>query len=186
MKKLRSIISMVLALAVCLALLTGCVSEIRVTPPPQGNTVKTNTDKLTTDNSSDTNEKNDAVVNEANKDKSVLDDNKTEINKPEDTTGKNSDKAARIGDDWEVVVSFDADGLVTEVTAYNDETHKRESFDGYEGKDYNTVVNELVAAIKNEGYYIDDVDREKSHVTIEINDLYDRDFDEYDDKYDWD
>ncbi len=202
MKRLSSIIVMVLVLVICTSLLTGCVKEAQVATPPQldsNNVNVSDTDNNSTGNINDnveTPKTNDII----DKDKKITaDDKKTEISKPDSTidktdkdTSKDSkienDKTAYLGDDWEIVVHYNNDGLVTEVYARNDDSFQKKAYNGYEGKDYNIVVNELVAAIKNEGYYVDEIDREKNRVTIEINSRYDRDdrFEEKYEKYDWD
>ncbi|MBE6949217.1 MAG: hypothetical protein E7456_05165 [Ruminococcaceae bacterium] len=176
MKKLRTIICLALVLSVCAALLTGCVRTTQLPNPPQ----KENALNIDTEKNADTTVNNDdAVVNQTKQDKSVLDDKKTETVKPDDTAGGKSDKAKLVGDDWEIVISLDADGLVTEVTAYNDDTFESKSYSGYEGKDRDTVVNELVTAIENAGYFVDDIDNERGYITIEIDNHYDREYDKY-------
>ena len=151
MKKLRSIIAIVLVLVICTAVLTGCVRKATVAAPEISKKSNTNA----------TNEE------------------KTYIPKANVPSDKAIEKAQRIGDDWEVVVSYDADGIVTEVFAYNDDTFQKETYSGYEGEDYNIVVSELAANIEDSGYYIDDIDYERNHVTIEISDRYDYDDRDY-------
>ena len=149
MEKFRSIISIVLVLVICTAVLTGCARKATVAAPEISQ--KSNTNETTTN------------------------EEKTYIPKTNVPSDKAIEKAQRIGDDWEVVISYDADGIVTEVFAYNDDTFQKETYSGYEGEDYNTVVSELAANIEDSGYYIDDIDYERNHVTIEINDRYDID-----------
>ena len=155
MRKFRSIFAVVLVLVICAAVLTGCVRKANVAAP--------------------------VIPEKPNTNETAVNEEKTYIPKTNVPSEKANEKAPWIGDDWEVVIAYDASGVVTEVFAYNDDTFQKESYSGYEGGDYNAVVGELLTAIEEAGYYVDDVDYEKSHVTIDISSYKD-----LDDRYYWD
>lgn len=69
----------------------------------------------------------------------------------------------------EIAVRYDANGLVTEVTARNPEAQAIvNAYTDYKGKGTKQVVGELITAIGNAGYYVDDVDGGTRTVTLEI------------------
>ena len=69
----------------------------------------------------------------------------------------------------EIAVFYDRDGLVTEVEGRNrDGRDILEHYTGYEGKETRQVVRELVNAIGEAGYFVEDIDGEKRQITIEI------------------
>ncbi len=69
----------------------------------------------------------------------------------------------------EIAIAYDADGNVTGVSARNEDAKKiLESYTGFEGKPAKTVVVELVELIGQAGYFVEEVDGEVRHITIEI------------------
>ena len=69
----------------------------------------------------------------------------------------------------EIAVFYDRDGLVTDVEGRNrDGRDILEHYTGYEGKETRQVVRELVTAIGEAGYFVEDIDGEKRQITIEI------------------
>ena len=69
----------------------------------------------------------------------------------------------------EIKIHYNADGLVTSVSAHNDDGAKiLETYKGFEGKDCKVVVNELVGAIGKAGYFIEEIDGKSRTITIEI------------------
>ena len=69
----------------------------------------------------------------------------------------------------EIAVSYDADGNVTEVKARNDDGSKIiANYSGYEGKACKTVVAELIQAIGEAGYFVEDADGETRQITLEL------------------
>ena len=69
----------------------------------------------------------------------------------------------------EIAVFFDENGNVTEVEARNDDGSKIiADYTGFEGKATKTVVAELVAAIGEAGYFVEDLDGHRRHITLEI------------------
>ena len=68
-----------------------------------------------------------------------------------------------------IAISYDADGYVTEIKALNDDGSKiLADYAGYKGKPCKAVVVELVKAIGDAGYFIDDVDVGRRHITLEL------------------
>ena len=69
----------------------------------------------------------------------------------------------------EIVVKYDRDGNVTELASRNEEGRQiLESMSGYEGKSCREVVSQLVTAIGEAGYFVEDVDGSRRQITIEI------------------
>lgn len=69
----------------------------------------------------------------------------------------------------EIAISYDNEGLVTKVEARNDDGNViLESYSGYEGKECREVVKELVTAIGEAGYFVEEVEGESRQITIEI------------------
>ena len=69
----------------------------------------------------------------------------------------------------EIAINYDEKGLVTGVTARNDDALKILSdYAGFQGKECRVVVKELVTEIGEAGYFVEEVDGEKRQITIEI------------------
>ena len=69
----------------------------------------------------------------------------------------------------EIAISYDENGNVTEVKAINADAVKiLENYGGFEGKACGIVVSELVNAIGEAGYFVDDIDGELRKVILEI------------------
>lgn len=69
----------------------------------------------------------------------------------------------------EIAISYDADGLVTEISARNEDAVKiLEGYTGYEGKATRDVVSELVTLIGDAGYFVEEVEGESRKITIEV------------------
>ena len=69
----------------------------------------------------------------------------------------------------EIAVAYDNNGNVTGVTARNDDALKiLEKYSGFEGKAAKTVVVELIEAIGAAGYFVEEIDGERRHITLEI------------------
>ena len=69
----------------------------------------------------------------------------------------------------EIAISFDDSGNVTNVEARNDDGSKIVAdYTGFEGKACKTVVAELVTAIGEAGYFVEDVDGERRQIILEI------------------
>ncbi len=71
----------------------------------------------------------------------------------------------------EIAVTYDAEGLVTELTARNADAQEIiASVTGYEGKQCREVVGELVTAIGEAGYFVEEIEGERRQIVIEIED----------------
>lgn len=69
----------------------------------------------------------------------------------------------------EIAISFDDSGNVTNVEARNDDGSKIVAdYTGFEGKACRTVVAELVTAIGEAGYFVEDVDGGRRQIILEI------------------
>ena len=69
----------------------------------------------------------------------------------------------------EIAISYDKDGYVTKVEGRNDDgVSLLKSYTGYEGKKTQEVVTELVTAIGEAGYFVEDIDGSKRQIVIEI------------------
>ncbi len=70
----------------------------------------------------------------------------------------------------EIAVLYDENGMVTKVEARNDDGEEiLKSFKEFEGKECRTVISELVKAIGNAGYFVEEVEGEgRRQITIEI------------------
>lgn len=69
----------------------------------------------------------------------------------------------------EIEINYDADGMVTSVTARNDDARQiLAGYSGYQGKETRQVVVELVTAIGEAGYFVEEIEGEPRQVTIEI------------------
>ena len=69
----------------------------------------------------------------------------------------------------EIAVAYDAEGMVTQVAACNDDALKiLANYSGFIGKECKVVVPELVKAIGDAGYNIDEADGSSRQITIEI------------------
>ena len=69
----------------------------------------------------------------------------------------------------EIDVAYDEAGNVTAVTARNDDAARLlEGYTGYEGRPCREVVTELVSAIGQAGYFVEEVEGESRQITIEI------------------
>lgn len=69
----------------------------------------------------------------------------------------------------EIAITYDADGLVTKIDARNDDAKKLiEGYTGFEGKECKTVVTELVNAIGEAGYFVEELEGQRRQITIEI------------------
>ena len=69
----------------------------------------------------------------------------------------------------EIAVFFDENGNVTKVDARNDDGSKIiADYTGFEGKATKTVVAELVTTIGEAGYFVEELDGSRRHITLEI------------------
>ena len=69
----------------------------------------------------------------------------------------------------EIAVIYDEDGLVTGLDARNTKGIEiLDAYSGYEGREVRQVVAELVAAIGEAGYFVEEIEGESRHITIEI------------------
>lgn len=69
----------------------------------------------------------------------------------------------------EIAVAYDKDGNVTRVEGRNDDGSKLlNDYSGYEGKACRQVVAELVTAIGEAGYFVEEIEGQKRQITIEI------------------
>lgn len=69
----------------------------------------------------------------------------------------------------EIAVHYDADGNVTAVESRNDDAKAIvEAYLGYEGRPAREVVAELVTAIGEAGYFVEEIEGERRQITIEI------------------
>ena len=69
----------------------------------------------------------------------------------------------------EIDVAYNDAGNVTAVTARNDDAARLlEGYTGYEGRPCREVVTELVSAIGQAGYFVEEVEGESRQITIEI------------------
>ncbi len=69
----------------------------------------------------------------------------------------------------EIAITYDENGNVTKVESRNDEGAKiLENYTGYEGKATREVVTELVTAIGEAGYFVEEIEGEARQITIEI------------------
>lgn len=69
----------------------------------------------------------------------------------------------------EIAITYDADGNVTKVDARNEDGSKiLADYSGYEGKACKTVVAELVTAIGEAGYFVEEIEGQRRQITIEI------------------
>ncbi len=69
----------------------------------------------------------------------------------------------------EIEVAYDNNGNVTGVTAKNDDALKiLANYSGFEGKAAKTVVSELVTAIGEAGYFVEEIEGERRQITLEI------------------
>lgn len=69
----------------------------------------------------------------------------------------------------EIAVHYDDKGLVTKLEARNNDAKAiLEKYAGYEGKETHVVVKELVAAIGDAGYFVEEVEGIGKRITIEI------------------
>ena len=69
----------------------------------------------------------------------------------------------------EIAISYNADGIVTQVAARNDDGMQiLKDYPGFEGKECRTVVSELVKAIGDAGSFVEEVDGSKRQIVLEI------------------
>ncbi len=69
----------------------------------------------------------------------------------------------------EVAVHYDDEGFVTGVTGKNKDGKKlTETYTGFEGKDARVVVNEVIAAIGEAGYFVEEIEGDPRKITIEL------------------
>lgn len=69
----------------------------------------------------------------------------------------------------EIAVSYDENGNVTELVARNEEAKKiLANISGYVGKPTQEVVSQLVTAIGNAGYFVEEIEGNTRKITIEI------------------
>ncbi len=69
----------------------------------------------------------------------------------------------------EIAVEYDENGVVTGVIARNDDALKIiNSCTGLIGKQTRDVVTQLVTAIGDAGYFVEEIDGERRHITLEI------------------
>ncbi len=69
----------------------------------------------------------------------------------------------------EIAVTFDENGKVTKVEARNDDGERIiTDYTGYEGKETREVVTELVTAIGDAGYFVEEVEGKSRKITIEV------------------
>lgn len=69
----------------------------------------------------------------------------------------------------EIAINYDESGLVTGVTARNDDALKiLANYSGFQGKATRTVVSELVTAIGNAGYFVEEIEGQRRQITLEI------------------
>lgn len=69
----------------------------------------------------------------------------------------------------EIGVAYDGSGIVTEVTARNDDALPIiESCENLVGKETHTVISELVTAIGQAGYFVEEAEGEPRRITLEI------------------
>ena len=69
----------------------------------------------------------------------------------------------------EIAVTFDENGKVTKVEARNDDGGRIiADYAHYEGKETREVVTELVTAIGNAGYFVEEVEGKSRKITIEV------------------
>ena len=69
----------------------------------------------------------------------------------------------------EITVHFDENGIVTDVEAQNrDGSRILEGYTGFEGKACKQVVAELVTAIGEAGYFVEEVDGGRRQITLEL------------------
>lgn len=69
----------------------------------------------------------------------------------------------------EIAVSYDDLGKVTKINARNDDAKKiLQNYSGFEGKDTKVVMVDLVKAIKDAGYFVEEIEGKNKQITIEI------------------
>ena len=69
----------------------------------------------------------------------------------------------------EIAVFYDEQGIVTKIEARNDDGKKViADYTGYEGKECRTVIGDLVKAINQAGYFVEETDGTKNQITLEI------------------
>ncbi len=69
----------------------------------------------------------------------------------------------------EIAVTFDENGKVTKVEARNDDGQAiLTDYTGYEGKETREVVTDLVTAIGDAGYFVEEVEGKSRKITIEV------------------
>ncbi len=68
----------------------------------------------------------------------------------------------------EIAVNYDNDGNVTGVIARNDDALKILAGYTFQGKDAKTVVSELVTAIGEAGYFVEEMEGQRRKITLEI------------------
>ena len=69
----------------------------------------------------------------------------------------------------EIEINYDENGNVTEISGRNDDGNAiLANYSGYEGKAAREVVTELVTAIGEAGYFVEEVEGENRQITIEI------------------
>ncbi|MBQ6833914.1 MAG: hypothetical protein IJO55_05805 [Lachnospiraceae bacterium] len=69
----------------------------------------------------------------------------------------------------EIAITYDEEGLVTEVSSRNEDAKKiLESYKDFEGKSCREVVGELVTEIGDAGYFTEEIEGEGRQIVIEI------------------
>ncbi len=68
----------------------------------------------------------------------------------------------------EIAVNYDNDGNVTGVTARNDDALAILAGYSFQGKDAKTVISELVTAIGDAGYFVEEIEGERRQITLQI------------------
>ncbi|MDO4720658.1 MAG: hypothetical protein Q4A78_08345 [Peptostreptococcaceae bacterium] len=69
----------------------------------------------------------------------------------------------------EIAVSYDESGKVTKINARNEDAKKiLQNYSGFEGKDAKVVMVDLVKAIKDAGYFVEEIEGKNRQITIEI------------------
>lgn len=69
----------------------------------------------------------------------------------------------------EIAVHYDDQGMVTKIEARNDDGEKViADYTGFEGKECRIVIGDLVAAINEAGYFVEEADGKTNQITLEI------------------
>ncbi len=68
----------------------------------------------------------------------------------------------------EIAINYNTDGVVTDVTARNDDALKVLAGYSFENKQTKTVVSELVTLIGEAGYFVEEIDGQRRQITLEI------------------